>query len=159
MLFRSVGVNHHQIPVNSPRGALNVNTYHRDGLGRVDGNQGSTPGYTPNSYGNWEPQPEYAEPALGLSGVADRYDFRADDDNYFEQPGDLFRLMTKDEQQRLFENTARAINGASEATIERHIHNCTQADPAYGAGVRAAIEALQKGQISDVEPNPGNVPV
>lgn len=153
-----VGVNHHQIPVNSPRGALNVNTYHRDGLMRVDGNQGSTPGYTPNSYGNFEAQPQYAEPALHLSGTADRHDFRADDDNYFEQPGDLFRLMTAEEQQRLFENTARAINGASEATIERHIHNCTQADPAYGAGVRAAIEALHAGRISDVDPNPDNVP-
>ncbi|MEV0087976.1 catalase-related domain-containing protein, partial [Saccharopolyspora sp. NPDC050642] len=26
--------------------------------------------------------------------------------NYFEQPGKLFRLMTAEEQQRLFENTA-----------------------------------------------------
>jgi catalase len=153
------GVNHHQIPVNQPRGALNVNTYHRDGQMRVDGNQGGVPGYTPNSYGNWDPQPEFAEPALALSGSADRHDFRADDDNYFEQPGDLFRLMTPEQQQVLFANTARAINGASQATIERHIHNCTQADPAYGAGVRRAIEALQAGQLSALEPNPDNVPV
>ncbi|MDD0859282.1 catalase [Arthrobacter alpinus] len=36
-----LGVNHHQIPVNAPKNA--VNTYHRDGQGRVDGNQGRTP--------------------------------------------------------------------------------------------------------------------
>jgi catalase len=153
------GGNHHQIPVNQPRGALNVNTYHRDGQMRVDGNQGGVPGYTPNSYGNWEAQPEFAEPARALAGSADRHDFRADDDNYFEQPGDLFRLMTAEQQEVLFANTARAINGASQATIERHIHNCTQADPAYGAGVRRAIEALQAGKLSTLEPNPDNVPV
>ncbi|MBQ0891498.1 catalase, partial [Streptomyces sp. RM72] len=51
-----------------------------------------------------------------------------------------------EQQQVLFENTARAIDGASEQTIERHIGNCTQADPAYGAGVRKAIEALAAGK-------------
>src|SRR5690606_31310514 len=101
-----------------------VNTYHRDGQGRVDGNQGRTPGYTPNSYGRFQTQPGYAEPALAIGDVADRFDYRADDDNYFEQPGDLFRLMTPEEQQRLFENTARAIDGASEAVVERHLNHC-----------------------------------
>src|SRR5690606_18047208 len=134
------------------------NTYHRDGQMRVDGNQGGVPGYTPNSYGNWEAQPHYAEPALALAGSADRHDYRADDDNYFEQPRALFRLMSPQQQKALFDNTARAINGASRATIERHIHNCTQADPAYGAGVRAAIEALQSGALSEVEANSDNVP-
>src|SRR5690606_17218289 len=154
-----VGINHHQIPVNQPRGALNVNTYHRDGQMRVDGNQGGVPGYTPNSYGNWETQPEYAEPALALTGSADRHDFRADDDDYYQQPGDLFRLMTPAQQRALFDNTARAINGASAATIERHVLNCTRADPAYGMGVRRAIEALQAGRLSPVEANSDNVPV
>lgn len=137
-----VGVNHHQIPVNQPLGAVNVNTYHRDGQGRVDGNQGRTPGYTPNSYGRFEAQSAFAEPSLAVGAVADRFNFREDDANYFEQPRDLFRLMSAEQQQVLFENTARAIQGASEATVERHIHNCTQADPAYGEGVRKAIEAL-----------------
>lgn len=142
-----VGVNHHQIPVNYPRGAKLFNTYHRDGSMRVDGNQGRVPGIEPNSYGRWQEQPAYAEPALGVGANADRFDYREDDDNYFQQPGDLFRLMDADEQQRLFANTARAINGASEATIERHISNCTQADPAYGEGVRKAIEALKEGSL------------
>ncbi len=146
-----VGVNHHQIPVNQPRAAKVVNSYHRDGQMRVDGNHGGVPGYTPNSYGNWEAQPEYAEPALALSGTADRHDYRADDDNYFEQPGDLFRLMSDDEKRRLFANTARAIDGATQQVIDRHVHHCTQADPAYGAGVRAAIEALRAGKLDEFE--------
>ena len=65
----------------------------------------------------------------------------------------LFRLMTAEEQQRLFENTARAIDGASQTSIERHIEHCTKADPAYGEGVRKAIEALQASKISAVDPN------
>lgn len=140
-----VGINHHQIPVNQPRGVAHPNTYHRDGQMRVDGNHGATPGYTPNSYGNWEAQPQFAEPPLALSGTAERHDYRADDSNYYEQPGNLFRLMNAEQQQALFDNTARAITGAAPATIERHISHCTKADPAYGAGVRRAIEALQEG--------------
>ena len=153
-----VGVNHHQIPVNAARGAFNVNTYHRDGAMRVDGNQGGVPGIEPNSYGRWAEQPQYAEPGLAVGDYADRFNYRDDDDNYYEQPGDLFRLMTSEQQQALFENTARAIDGASEATVERHIGHCTEADPAYGEGVRKAIEALKAGQVSDRDANPDNTP-
>jgi catalase len=137
-----VGVNHHQIPVNYPRAAKLVNTYHRDGAMRVDGNQGGVAGVEPNNFGRWAEQPAYADPAESIGSTADHFDFREDDDNYFEQPGDLFRLMTGDEQQRLFDNTARAIKGARHQTVEMHIANCTQADAAYGEGVRKACEAL-----------------
>src|SRR5690606_16417011 len=82
------------------------------------------------------------------------FNYREEDSNYYEQPGDLFRLMTPEEQQRLFANTARAMNGASEATIERHIRNCSLADPAYGEGVRRAVEALKEGRLDELEPNP-----
>jgi catalase len=137
-----VGVNHHQIPVNDPRGAELVNTYHRDGAMRVDGNQGGVPGMEPNSFGRWAEQPAYAEPPQVVEGIVDHFDFREDDENYYEQPGNLFRLMAGDEQQRLFDNTARAIKGARPETVERHIENCGQADPAYGKGVRKACETL-----------------
>ncbi|SIO85582.1 catalase [Nocardiopsis sp. JB363] len=142
-----LGVNHHQIPVNYPRGAKMVNTYHRDGAMRVDGNQGSVPGIEPNSYGRWQEQPAFADPTLSVGSTADRFNYREDDDNYFEQPGDLFRGMSSEQQQVLFANTARAIDGATDATIERHIANCTKADPAYGEGVRKAVEAHKAGQL------------
>jgi catalase len=137
-----VGVNHHQVPVNYPRAAKLVNTYHRDGFMRVDGNQGGVAGVEPNNFGRWAEQPAYTDPAQSIGTTADHFDFRADDDNYFEQPGDLFRLMTGEQQQRLFENTARAIKGARHETVETHIANCSQADAAYGEGVRKACEAL-----------------
>ncbi|WP_433455334.1 catalase-related domain-containing protein [Streptomyces sp. CA-142005] len=79
---------------------------------RVDGNQGGVPGVEPNNFGRWAEQPSYADPAQAIGSTADRFDFREDDDDYFTQPGDLFRLMTADQQRLLFENTARAIKGA-----------------------------------------------
>jgi catalase len=54
---------------------------------------------------------------------------------YYSQPGNLFRLMTPEKQQVLFENTARAMGDAPEEIKRRHIANCSKADPAYGAGV------------------------
>ncbi|MCX2546816.1 catalase [Pseudomonas sp. COW5] len=134
-----VGVNHHQIPVNAPR--CPINSYHRDGQMRTDSNAGSTLGYEPNSHGQWAEQPDFSEPPLALKGSAGHWDHREDGD-CFSQPGALFRAMTMAQKQALFDNTARSIHGASAASKQRHIDHCTRADPAYGAGVAQAIEAL-----------------
>ncbi|BAV97328.1 catalase [Lysobacter enzymogenes] len=132
-----LGVNHHQIPVNAARCPVHSN--HRDGAMRVDGNYGGELHYEPNSYGQWQEQPEYREPPLKINGNADFWDFREDDDDYYRQPGDLFRLMTPAQQQVLFDNTARAMGDAPEFIKRRHIGNCSKADPAYGAGVAKAL--------------------
>ena len=132
-----LGVNHGQIPVNAPR--CPVHSYHRDGAMRMDGNYGSTLGYEPNGYGQWQEQPDFREPPLKINGAADHWDFRQDDADYFSQPRALFRLMTPAQQQALFDNTARAMGDAPEEIKRRHIANCTQCDPAYGAGVAKAL--------------------
>ncbi|WP_159914928.1 catalase [Pantoea sp. 18069] len=139
-----LGVNHHSIPVNAPR--CPVHSYHRDGAMRVDGNYGATIAYEPNTRGEWQEQPDFTEPPLALNGSAARWNYREDDNDYFTQPGDLFRLLTPDAQQRLFDNTARNIFGVSEHIVQKHIAHCTQADPAYGAGVAQAIAALKASQ-------------
>ena len=132
-----LGVNHHQIPVNRPR--CYANPSHRDGQMRVNGNAGSAVGYEPNSFGEWQEQPEYREPHLEISGAAGAWNFREDDDDYYTQPGKLFRLMSPGEQQVLFENTARAMGDAPDFIKTRHIGNCLKADPAYGKGVADAL--------------------
>jgi len=131
-----LGVNHHLIPVNKSRCPF-LNMFHRDGQMRVDGNYGSTLGYEPNSYGEWQEQPEHKEPPLELDGAADHWDHREDDD--YSQTGDLFRLMSKEQQQVLFENTARAMGDAPKEIKIRHIGNCLKADEAYGKGVAQAL--------------------
>jgi len=132
-----LGVNHHLIPVNASR--CPFHSYHRDGAMRVDGNHGGTLGYEPNSYGEWQQQPEFAEPPLELQGAAAHWDFREDDDDYYTQPGLLFRLMNPAQQQVLFANTGRAMGDAPQEVKLRHIGNCLKADPAYGKGVADAL--------------------
>ena len=134
-----LGVNHHQIPVNAPK--CPFHSYHRDGTMRVDDNNGAEIGYEPNSKGALQEQPDFREPPLALSGSADHWNHREDED-YYSQPAALFRLMTPAQQQVLFDNTARSVGGASKAIQQRHIDNCTKADAAYGAGVAAALQRL-----------------
>jgi len=131
-----LGVNAHQIPVNAPR--CPHMSYHRDGAMRTDGNLGGTTTYHPNTAGLWSNQPDFSEPPLPISGSGDHWDHRIDDDHW-EQPGNLFRMMTTTQQEALFQNTARAMASAAAHIKLRHVSNCSRADPAYGAGVAAAL--------------------
>jgi len=132
-----LGVNHNLIPVNRAR--CPVHGYHRDGAMRVDDNYGGTLGYEPNSYAEWQEQPEFREPPLALEGAADHWSHREDDDDYYSQPGALFRMMSPAQKKVLFENTARAMGDAPREIRIRHIGNCRKADPAYGEGVAKAL--------------------
>jgi catalase len=131
-----LGVNHNQIPINAPK--CPYHSYHRDGAMRVDGNHGSTIAYAPNSRSEWVEQPDFAEPMLALEGTAGHWDHRVEVD-HFEQPGNLFRQMTAQQKEVLFGNTARAMHGVSRPILERHVANCTLADPDYGTGVAHAL--------------------
>ena len=134
-----LGVNHHLIPVNKSRCPF-LNMFHRDGQMRTDDNYGATLGYEPNSYGEWQEQPETKEPPLELSGAADHWNHREDDNDYYSQAGDLFRMMSNDQQEALFGNTARAMGDAPEEIKIRHIGNCLKADENYGKGVAKALK-------------------
>ncbi|MFS0574665.1 catalase [Sporosarcina sp. 179-K 3D1 HS] len=132
-----LGVNHHQIPVNAPK--CPFHSFHRDGQMRVDGNYGSRTSYEPNSYGEWQEQPNFKEPPLKVYGDAAHWDFREDDDDYFTQPGKLFNLMNEDQKEALFGNTARNLGDAPVEIKIRHIKHCFLAAPAYGEGVAKAL--------------------
>ena len=132
-----LGVNHYQIPVN--RSKVPSNHFHRDGFMRVDGNFGGSVHYNPNSYGMWKDNRELAEPAYDGQGPIDHYDFREDDDHYYEQVGKLFNLMADDERDRLFANTGRNMEGTTVLVKKRHIRHCFLADEEYGKGVAKAL--------------------
>ena len=133
-----LGVNHHQIPVNSPQGVEHPHDYHRDGQMRVDGNKGAELHYNPNSYGGWQDDPSLEIPH-DEGGEVKRYDFRADDHDYFTQPGMLFNRMTDEQKLVLFENTARNMGDSTMQIKHRYIRNCYAADPEYGKGVAKAL--------------------
>ena len=133
-----LGVNHHQIPVNSPKGVAHPHSFHRDGRMRVDGNLGSEIHVEPNSYGNWKETEDNFQPKQP-GGDVYRYDFREDDDDYYTQPGMLYRGMTPDQRLVLAENTARNMADSTLQIKHRHIANCFLADREYGEGVAKAL--------------------
>ena len=132
-----LGVNYHQIPVNKP---LNhVQTYHRDGAIRTDGNGGNVYHYHPNSFDEVIEYPDTAPPPyLNTAGTVSRFNHREDDD-YYTQAGDLYRLMKKDQQKLLVDNIVGAMKSVPKFIQERQIQHFLKADKAYGEGVKLGL--------------------
>jgi len=135
-----LGVNYESLPVNKPKCA--VHSYHRDGQMRFDGNGGGSVNYEPNSLGGPQPDPKFNEPPTHLHGPVDRYGHE-DRVGDFKQPGDLFRLMTGEQQQRLCESIAGTMVDVPDHIVARQMAHFHQADPAYGKGVEDALKALR----------------
>jgi len=127
-----VGTHYEALPVNRPR--CPVHHYHADGAMLFDIPNRGNAYYEPNSFNGPVQTPRAAEPPLKISGDADRYDHRASNDDY-TQPGNLFRLMTPDEQNRLMDNIAEAMQGVPEEIVRRQVVHFYLADKAYGLGV------------------------
>ena len=132
-----LGVNHHLIPVNRPR--CPFHSFHRDGQMRTDGNLGDTLTYEPNSYHEWQEQPQFMEPPQHICGDSGHWDYANDDDDYFAQPRALFLLMNAAQRQALFDNTARAMADVPEFIRQRHLEHCFRCHKEYGEGVAAAF--------------------
>lgn len=136
-LYR-VGTNHQHLPVNAPR--CPFHNQQRDGAMAVY-NGGAAQNYDTVAAAGSAPQGMgHGEPALELTGAAGRYDGRGQEDDY-TQAGNLFRLMSPQAQQNLFDNLAGPLSQVSNEIIQRQLAQFDQADPAYGAGVRAALKA------------------
>ena len=134
-LYR-VGTNHQHLPVNAPR--CPVHNQQRDGAMAI-ANGGPEQNYAATEAGGSNPQGlGNGEPALALQGGAARFDGRGKEDDY-TQAGNLFRLMPAQEQHNLFNNIAGPLSQVSAEIIARQLGHFDQADPAYGAGVRAAL--------------------
>ena len=136
-LYR-VGTNHQHLPVNAPR--CPFHNQQRDGAMAL-ANGGAAPNYaTIDAAGRGASGMGHGEPELPLSGGAGRFDERGQDDDY-TQPGNLFRLMTAEEKQNLCDNLAGPLSQVDEDILQRQLRQFDQADPHYGRGVRAALEA------------------
>ncbi|HEY8381830.1 MAG TPA: catalase [Microvirga sp.] len=131
-----VGTHYEALPVNRPR--CPVNHYHADGAMLSDAPNRGNAWYEPNSFGGPVQNPRAAEPPLRISGDAARYDHRTGNDDY-TQPGNLFRLLSAEEQGRLMDNIAEAMQGVPEMIVKRQIVHFYLADKAYGLGVAARM--------------------
>ncbi len=133
-----LGVNYQQLPINQPK--CPVMNYQRDGSMALGDNRGNAPNYEPNSYEDAPKQnPAYAEPPLPLGNVAaDRYDHREGNDDY-TQAGDLYRLMSLDQQERLTSNIAGSLSAARRDIQMRQLCHFFRADVDYGRRVAAKL--------------------
>ncbi|MEF2073947.1 catalase KatA [Consotaella aegiceratis] len=137
-----LGTHYETIPVNRPR--VEVAHYHRDGVmntfgGIMTGNPDAY--YEPNSMNGPAEDPSAKEPALRISGDADRYNHREGNDDYGQVTA-LFNLFDAGEKQRLFANIAAAMSGIPEEIADRQIAHFDRVHPDYGAGVRKARAEL-----------------
>jgi catalase len=139
-----LGTHYESLPVNAP--LCPVHHYHKDGAMRFFDNNTANPDayYEPNSFGGPVEDPSVAEPPLHISGDAACYDHREGNDDY-TQAGNLYRLFTAEQKQRLFSNIATAMSGVPQFIIERQLIHFDKADPGYGAGVRMALTAAGYG--------------
>ena len=131
-----IGTHYEMLPVNRPR--VSVRNYNLDGAMRFDSPKGTDAYYEPNSFGGPIQDKRFAEPPLKISGNADHYDHHDGNDD-FTQPGDLFRLMTAEQQQRLFNNVAAAMAGVPEEIVQRQLVHFHRADPRYAEGVAKTL--------------------
>lgn len=140
-----IGTHYEQLPVNQPK--CPVHHYHKDGAMNFMGQlSGATDAYyEPNTKGGATETPADGEPALALSGDADRFNHRDGNDDY-SQPRALHDLMDDAQRARLYMNTAQAMQGAQEATIERVLVHYDLISADYGNGIRAARAQLAGAQ-------------
>ena len=119
-------------------------TNSRDGY-LYDGRHKGAKNYEPHSFGGpsrtdrvlWQPTA-----VTGATGNHEAPHHAEDDD--FVQAGNLYRLMSEDEKERLIANLAGFIAKVSRDDIaERAIENFRQADGDYGKRLEAAVQALR----------------
>ncbi|WP_457649538.1 catalase [Profundibacter sp.] len=135
-----LGTHYEALPVNTPK--CPVHHYHKDGAMNFMGQQSGVTDayYEPNSFGGPVEDPAVAEPPLRIDGDAARYDHRDGNDDY-SQPRALHDLMDAEQQNRLYCNTAAAMQGVPQDIIDRMLAHYDKVSKAYGDGVRAALSA------------------
>ncbi|MFZ5517426.1 MAG: catalase [Candidatus Zhuqueibacterota bacterium] len=133
-----LGVNYESLPINRPKN-VEVNNYQRDGYMRFDGNAGAAVNYEPNSFGGPKEDSAFSEPPLKIFGDADRYDQKRGVDDDYVQPGNLFRLMSPEEQQRLIKNIVGALKNVPKEIQSKMVDHFSKADKAYGDGVAKGL--------------------
>ncbi|KAL6044679.1 Catalase [Balamuthia mandrillaris] len=139
-----LGPNFLQIPVNCPY-ATRVRNYQRDGFMAVNGNGGSSSNYFPNSdetspkpLGSSSDSGEADTSPFDVAGTVGRYTPNHPNSD-FEQPGNLYRLMTPEQRSRLISNIVGHLKNARADIQERMVAIFSKADRDYGARVKEGL--------------------
>ncbi|WP_163556484.1 catalase [Helicobacter suis] len=133
-----LGINHSQLPVNAPRCPFATSS--KDGL-MQSGLYAIERAYEPSSLGGYKEVSHARENKLDLSKLEEEfsayaYDFRELDKDYYTQAGDLFNLMSKEEQERTCQNIVDSMQGVPEQIVKRQLEHFNKANAYYGARVK-----------------------
>ncbi|WP_326700751.1 catalase [Streptomyces sp. NBC_01754] len=140
-----LGVNHTQLPVNAPKAPV-VDNYGRDGLHATRYGSRQDKNYEPNSYAGPAQTGTPPTAPLAVQGWTGTHEAPAHtkDDDFF-QAGELYRLMSADEKDRLIANIAGGLSQVTrDDVIEKNLAHFHAADPGYGSRVEEAVRALHE---------------
>ncbi|MCG0791670.1 catalase [Lactiplantibacillus plantarum] len=141
-----LGANFEDLPVNKP--VVPVHNYERDGYMKIN-NQGAEVNYEPNALHGPEEVPDAALSPDSVRGEirAQPYRYQVD---YTTQAGDLYRLMSEPEQERLINTIKDALGQVTLPGVkELEIKQFYGADKNYGTRVANALGMNIADIISD----------
>lgn len=138
-----LGVNHNQLPVNSPR--CPVNNYQRDGaMAGACPVTGRMPNADVNFYPNdrealAKPDSQYLEPPMPVEEDAWIGRHSQDEEDYYSQAGDLFRIMSEAQKESLTSTIGGALSQAEKSVQDRMLAYLAKADEDYAKRVKAKL--------------------
>lgn len=133
-----VGANSHYLPINAPK--AEVHTHQQAGPMNI-GNT-SRINYEPNSFDGVKEDPQAKIHPYAVVGTIGNFTY---DDDFYTQPGDLYRLLPEDEKERLVQNIADGLSRVDkQEIIDRQIAQFTKADEEYGSRVAKAVAEKRK---------------
>lgn len=131
-----VGANHNQLPVNSPK--CPVHHHQRDGFMATGDNGGRSMYYEPNSFGGPFEDPSAKQTPFEVTGEAAQVSY--DSDDHYSQAGDLYRLLSEDERDRLVANIVGSMMPVESDEIKRRqIEHFYKADSEYGTRIAEGL--------------------
>lgn len=141
-----LGANFEDLPVNKP--VVPVHNYERDGYMKIN-NQGAEVNYEPNALHGTEEVPDAALSPDSVRGETRAQPYRYQVD-YTTQAGDLYRLMSEPEQERLINTIKDALGQVTLPGVkELEIKQFYEADKNYGTRVANALGMNIADIISD----------
>jgi len=146
-----LGTNFDQLPVNKP--ICPLHTYYKEGLANSEV-VNKFPTWEPNSFGGAVPTGKYIEPSVKVDGPGYRYSQKSVDVDwdFYKQPGDLFRLMTEEQQIRLADSIATSLETVPKFITDRMLHHFYKADRKYGQLVHRNLNLRLEKKMIRTEP-------
>ena len=132
-----LGANHNQLPINAPKSPMHSTI--RDGY-MTNGAYSDRRNYEPSVLDGYKDNWNLKEPLLDPLHFENdsrlgQWDYRAQDSDYYTQAGDLYRLMSAEEKERLCQTIAGTMKGINEKIIKLQLEHFTKADANYGARI------------------------